>query len=122
MKPFIHRPNLILKSCFFCLIFALCLLPSAITQVLVNSSIKATYNSHALTSITCPQDPTHANLLSGQLGNAVVRYKVGNGDWLQAEQDYLPGMPLKMEQTFTLGENWIDYEISIERFLKKIRM
>jgi len=117
MKPFIHRPNLILKSCFFCLIFALCLLPSAITQVLVNSSIKATYNSHALTSITCPQDPTHANLLSGQLGNAVVRYKVGNGDWLQAEQDYLPGMPLKMEQTFTLGENWIDYEISIESMM-----
>ena len=143
-----------LVPCAF--IFAFCLLPSAMSQVLENQNIKAKYNARGINSITFPGDPANANLLQGSLGNPVVRYRVGEGDWLDLYQDekrlkaqgsgegtglkaqglgegsglkaqgsrerikyedYIPGMPLRLEQSFTLGQKWIDYEIGIESMM-----
>jgi hypothetical protein len=118
------------RSSLFFLIFAFCLLPSAFAQ-LSNSNISIKYNQRGITSITSPLDSTHANLLDGTFGNPVVRYRIGPGDWLDLYQDetrltagpgityedYIPGMPLRMEQTFTPGERWIDYTVELETMM-----
>ena len=124
------RPSTLHFSLIF-LAFAFLLLPSTFCQSTGNLSIKALYNSRGLTSITCPEDTTHANLLDGVLGNPVVKYKIGPGDWLDLYrdetrfnsvvndfqslqyEDYIPGMPLEMKQTFELRGKYIDWFIEI---------
>jgi hypothetical protein len=84
MKPFPLPPY------YLFLIFALCLLPSALSQTAISQTSKtmeASFGPRGITSITCPQDPAHANLLGGTLGNPVVRYKIGPGDWLDLYRD-----------------------------------
>ena len=125
-----------LHSSLLFLIFAFCLLPSAFPQQLENQNIRIKYGPRGITSITCPGDTTRANLLEGAFGNPVVRYRIGPGDWLDlyrdetrlmpvktdhdlslhpfSYEDYIPGMPLRMVQTFTMGERWLDYTINLE--------
>jgi hypothetical protein len=130
MKP------LFLHSFFVFLIFTICPLSSVLSQSLENKYIKATYTARGITSLVSPGDPSQANLLSGTLGNPVVRYKIGPGDWLElyqderrvkaqvagirdersafvAYEDYVPGMPLRMTQTFQLGGKYLDWFIEI---------
>ncbi len=131
-------------------IFVFCLLPSAFCQ----TTMEATFGPRGITSISCPQDPAHANLLGGTLGNPVVRYRIGPGDWLdlyrdetriqregirqKAEgrnqekessikkegsetvvyEDYIAGVPLKMVQTFEVGDQYLDWNIEVQSMME----
>ncbi len=135
----------------FSLSFAFRLSPFAFSQSLENQNLKATISPRGLTSLTCPQDTTRANIFSGAFGKPVVRYRVGPGDWLDLYQeetrmkakgerrkakdedskiqegkigqgvvyeDFIPGMPLKMTQTYSLREKSLDYQIEIESMME----
>ncbi len=49
-------------------------------------------------------------------GSGGINQEEAKGDRIKYV-DFIPGMPLKMEQQFTLGEKWLDYEIGIESMM-----
>ncbi len=96
-----------------------------------NSPIKVSYNSQGISEITTPKDAFNANIVArGNVwGKANVQYKIGDGDWLNIHTgdtkasktetthiytDYIEGMPIKMERTFTEKNNGIDWNITVE--------
>ena len=89
------------------------------------------FNRNGITSISAPDDPYQANVVSSgeTWGRSVVLYQIGEGDWLQlytgetrmsktddkvVYSDYIKGMPLEMERTFEQKQGGLDWEIRLE--------
>ncbi len=100
---------------------------------IANANFVLAYDRRGLTSLANPNDRYRAELLSptGRLGDTVVKYQVGDGDWLdifttgrklEAEPekgtlvytDFDKGSPLKMVQRFHSDGNLLDWTIELE--------
>jgi hypothetical protein len=102
------------------------------TVELEGPGLKAAFNSRGLTRLSSPDDPSEASIIpqGGAWGRPSVRYRIGPGDWLSLYRDetrrdssvrdevvytdHIPGMPLKMIQTFRLKGGGMDWDIEIE--------
>jgi hypothetical protein len=100
---------------------------------LQKGQFKLAYDERGLSALSHPEDPYRAEFLSpnGRLGDPAVRYRVGEGDWLdiyaserKLEADAAagtlvytdggPGMPLKMVQTFATDGTKLDWTVAVE--------
>jgi hypothetical protein len=90
------------------------------------------YDTRGITSLSTPSDPYRAEFLApgGRLGEAVVKYRIGNGDWLDlyteertlsadpaasvlVYADDVKGAPLKLVQRFSTDGVKLDWDIEI---------
>ncbi len=102
-----------------------------VTTPLENSKIKAAISTEGIASLIDPTDPFLADVISGRTwGRTKLVYKIPGGEWVSANQRDMvqvsatplvvklagqaAGAPVKMEQVYTLNENSIDLDITIE--------
>lgn len=103
---------------------------------LSDARIKANFSQRGLNSITCPSDPSQANVLApgGQIGAPIVKYKIGPGEWLDLHQgdrtfqkatdqkiiytDFIDGMPLRMTQSFYLEDGILNYDLDLQAMME----
>ncbi len=100
-------------------------------QPLKDANIIVELNDKGITKIASPQDAHHANIVSsGSVwGNVEIQYEIVPGSWLsiytdettvsQNEKntiytDFIKGMPIKMERSFTLNNGGIDWNINVQ--------
>jgi len=97
--------------------------------------LSAAFDTRGLIRLSSPEDPQQASVIpQGRTwGRPMVRYRIGPGDWLDLymeethlEQsgehglvftDHIPGMPLRMTQTFELQGEGLDWDIEIESMM-----
>ena len=98
-----------------------------------NGNFEIVYDGRGISGLSNPQDPYGAEFLSpgGRLGEPVVKYKIGDGDWLDVftgerkleadpqkgslvYTDFDPGSPMKMVQRFKTDGAVLDWTIDIE--------
>jgi hypothetical protein len=91
------------------------------------------YNGRGITSLSNPQDSYHAEFLPsrGRLGDPIVKYKVGDGGWLDINTrerklesdlknrslvytDYANDAPVKLVQRFKTDGNSLDWIVEVE--------
>jgi len=106
--------------------------PRAIGKI-TNTNFILSYDGRGITGLSNPKDPYAAEFLppGGRLGEPVVRYRIGQGDWLDiytnersltAEAqagsltyaDIVKGAPIKMVQRFRTDGSVLDWTIEIE--------
>jgi hypothetical protein len=105
------------------------------SYLLENSKISATIGRTGMTSIISPADPYKANVVGQSAwGRPTVRYRILEGDWLEifngarsvrtnADKsvsiiDFQPGMPQRLEQRYSINEDGIDLDITVEATMK----
>jgi hypothetical protein len=108
-----------------------------VTWTLENSKIRAVVSEEGIASLIDPTDPFLADVVSNRTwGKAKLVYKVPGGEWVNTGQEtmkmesvttseiklssHAEGSPIIMEQTYTLTENSIDLDITIESFSDKV--
>lgn len=105
------------------------------SYLLENSKISALIGRTGMTSVMSPSDPYKANVV-GQAawGRPTVKYRILDGDWLEIFNgarsvkvnsdksvsivDFQPGMPQRMEQRYSLNEDGLDLDITIESTMR----
>ena len=131
------------KKCLFLIFFGFTLISlcplSGISQErfapgkIKNGNFEIVYDGRGISGLSNPQDPYGAEFLSpgGRLGEPVVKYKIGDGDWLDVftgerkleadpqkaslvYTDSDPGSPMKMVQRFKTDGAVLDWTIDIE--------
>jgi hypothetical protein len=131
------------KKCLFLIFFGFTLISlsplSGISQErfapgkIKNGNFEIVYDGRGISGLSNPQDPSGAEFLSpgGRLGEPVVKYKIGDGDWLDVftgerkleadpqmgslvYTDSDPGSPMKMVQRFKTDGAVLDWTIDIE--------
>lgn len=98
----------------------------------LDANITVEFNNYGIVKMTSNADIHKANIVKrgAVFGTATVEYKIGEeGDWLSiytgetqfSEEknkriftDFIPGMPIKMERTFTVDETGVDWDITVE--------
>ena len=105
----------------------------AVPGKIQSGSFVLSYDGRGINSLSSPSDPYRAEFLSpGQrLGEPVVKYKIGEGDWLDiftgsraleadpqgcslVYTDFDKGSPMKMVQRFKTDGSVLDWTIDIE--------
>lgn len=95
-----------------------------------DSHMQVVLNSFGITEILSPKDIHRANIVKDTWGNPAIIYKIAQGDWLDFYKDEtrveklpngvvkyldsLKGVPLTMEQLFTIKNGVLDWRINIE--------
>jgi hypothetical protein len=101
-----------------------------------NGNFLLSYDGRGLSGLSNPDDPYGADFLApgGRLGEPVLKYKIGEGDWLDiytsersltAEPqggtltyaDFVQGAPMKMVQRFKTDGTVLDWTIDIETIM-----
>ena len=99
---------------------------------LVRGDFALSYDARGVTALADPGDPTKAELLApgGRLGEPVVKYRIGDGDWLDVftgsrklgtdpaagtliYTDSDPGSSLRMVQRFATDGKVLDWTIDV---------
>ena len=106
------------------------LITYACTQVedtISNALWKLEYDRMGITHLSCVTDPFKTNVISRRV-DANVQYRINEGEWQTIDSsrqvevndnmvrftDYEQGMPFSMEQTFTLNDEVLDWDIVLE--------
>lgn len=109
------------------LMFASCDTGEMEGNMLSNDLWKIEYSDRGITSIVCNDDPYEANVI-GSMPDADVRFRMNEGVWqtvfnhreMEATENmvkytnYMPGMPFKLEQTFSFVDDALEWDIVIE--------
>ncbi|MEA1887023.1 MAG: DUF5695 domain-containing protein [Bacteroidota bacterium] len=96
-------------------------------NILSNDIWKLEYDERGISQIVSTDDPYEASVIGGRL-DAEVRFRMNQGEWqsvfrsrqVNADDsmirvtDYQPGMPFSLEQTFSLLDNALEWDIVIE--------
>jgi len=104
-----------------------------VTGTIKNENFLLGYDGRGITGLSNPKDPYGAEFLTpgGRLGEPVLKYRIGQGDWLDiyagersitAEPqagsvtytDFAQGAPIKMVQRFRTDGAALDWTIEIE--------
>lgn len=94
---------------------------------ILSGSWKLGYDHRGITHISSKTDPYEVNVIS-RIIDANARYRIGEGEWLPVDTsrrmeangnvvrftNFREGNPFSMEQTFTLNDDVLDWDIVIE--------
>lgn len=124
-KVFIAFAFLIIGAFTLVIIFAS---TQQVTETFIsNESWKIGYDNRGITHLSNKSDPYKVNVIS-RIIDANVRYRIGGGDWqpidssrqMEANGNIVrfinnkQGSPFSMEQTFTLKDKVLDWDIVLE--------
>ena len=110
----------------FSLIIGACA-PEENQSVVSNDYWKLEYDERGITKIVSADDPYQASVIDDRL-ETEVRFRMNRGEWqsvfrrrhVDADDsvirvtDYEPGMPFSLEQTFSLVDDALEWDIVIE--------
>lgn len=94
-----------------------------------SGNIEADFTRRGITSIICTDDPYRASPVAGSFGRPVIRYRIGEGDWLTHNmgstemtssdntvnyRHYITGMPMSLEQEFRAENGGINWRMKLK--------
>ncbi|MEZ5012621.1 MAG: hypothetical protein R2744_14030 [Bacteroidales bacterium] len=94
-----------------------------------SNDISVTFARSGISSITSLNDQFGANPVAGIIGQPEIRYSIGEGDWLthymgESEilntdssvtyKNFIKGMPMSLEQQFSLDSGVLDWKIKLQ--------
>lgn len=95
---------------------------------LSSGNIEAEFTRRGITSIICTDDPYRASPVEGSFGRPVIRYRIGEGDWLSHNmgstemtsnentvnyRHYIKGMPMSLDQEFRAENGGINWKMTL---------
>ncbi len=126
------------KRLFYCLVLSLTLNYSYAqnekTYRFSNDNLEVVFSQSGLVSLTSNLDSYKANLFSSEWNRPDVSYRVPKGDWLGLHYydyyidtvtensisytNYIPGLAVKLTETYTLIDKGLDRKIELENLIQ----